>query len=251
MKKLMERTGGLVSVIYWLTSQEPLAFLRFCSTAPRGPLPRPHFPERGLRPLRPSVPVSRPRWLIQRQHLFRYPGAWASPLSRSLKRGWEALHQKGSGELSHLPAVTEPLWLSLCLPGKWERIVSSSQSWRGDALGFAQGCALSKGSTDVVNLVPKSQLCDWFYVTFPDLGFLSCEVRAVDRNKPCGFFQLWTSWCRNKMDAVLFQLSPGGRLCQKVAPLIHVSSKLEGCPLVNLCSALKRSPKTQLFSSCL
>lgn len=51
------------------------------------------------------------------------------------------------------------------------------------------------------------------------------------------------SGAQNKMDTTFSQL--WGCLCQEVAPLIHVSSKDEGWPFVNLPSALKRILKTQ------
>lgn len=118
---------------------------------------------------------------------------------------------------------------------------------------FAWCSSLSKDSTDVVYLVPKSQLCHRFhYVTFPDLNFLSCKMSVGwARTSPGISSSSEPSGAQIKMDATFSQPSPGGHLCQEVAPLIHVSSIDEGKLLVNHPSALKRILNPCLLHSCL
>lgn len=87
--------------------------------------------------------------------------------------------------------------------------------------------SFSKDSTDVVHLLPKSQLCYFYYVTFPDLDSLSCKMSVGwTRTGPVISSSSEPSGAPNKMDATFSQL--GVCLCQEVAPLIHVSSKDEG-----------------------
>lgn len=158
MEKLTERTWCLMSVIYWLTSQEPLAFWRSHSTTPSVTFP---LHTMGLFPVRLRGPVNRAICVVQWQHFF--PDTPESGLNNCpmwYPDVWKALGSTrkvvGIDLLSFDWLSFKTLCPSLLSPGRWERLPSSSQSYCEHVMCFVQQSALRIDLTDVVHLVPLS-----------------------------------------------------------------------------------------------
>lgn len=251
-EKLMERIWYLMNVIYWLTSQEPLAFCRSHPTTPRILLSPPSSTQ-WKQPV--SIQVLR---ISEQDNLCSSVAAF---FPDTLEPGlnicpmwcpdvWKATRkiQKGSGVLSH--------WLVVI----WAFLALTALTWK-----------MEEKSIFLIELLwACNVLCAVFspWYGFNRCGSFSFSVSALPliwchfsrsqfllvgwtRTSPVISSSSELSGAQNKMAAMFSQPSPGGGLCQEVAPLIHFSSRDVGWPFVYLPSALTRSLKTGLLNKCL